>query len=88
MFVTRQSLGRVTDRRAATVKSGNVMSETHMLFACPNCGQAGGMVWSGEGANRVFVRVTGGFHTESRFAGVPHTIVCNVCDEIDPGRTE
>jgi len=32
--------------------------------------------------------VTGGFHTESRFAGVPHTIVCNVCDEIDPERTE
>ena len=61
--------------------------DSHIAFACPHCGQAGEVVWNGEGADRVLVRLSEGFHVEEgRLPGARHVIICDVCDEIDPPR--
>ena len=61
--------------------------EKHIQFGCPHCGQAGEVVWRGDGAERELVRLSGGFHVEERrLPGTRHIIVCNICDEIDPPR--
>ena len=64
------------------------MTEHHLPFACMNCGQAGAAAWRNDGANRVLVRLTNGFHVENhRLPGCSCTIVCSVCDEIEPERS-
>jgi len=61
--------------------------EKHLSFGCQHCGQAGEVVWRGEGADRELVRLSGGVHVEEgRLPGARHIIVCNNCDEIDPPR--
>ena len=60
------------------------MAETHIKFACPHCGQAGEIVWQGEGAERTLVRLSDGFHVEDgQLPGVRKVLVCKTCDEID-----
>jgi hypothetical protein len=60
------------------------MTERHIPFACPHCGQPGDIVWRDNGNERTLVRLSDGFHVEEgRVPGVRHVIVCNVCDEID-----
>jgi hypothetical protein len=61
--------------------------QKHMKFGCPHCGQAGGVMWLGEGEDRTVVRLSGGFHVEEgRLPGAAHVIICDMCDEIDPPR--
>jgi hypothetical protein len=56
-------------------------------FACPHCGQAGQVLWNGEGERRELVRLSEGFHVEEdRLPGASHVLVCNACDEIDPAK--
>ncbi len=61
--------------------------ETHIKFACPHCGQAGEVDWRGEGAERILVRLSEGFHIErGRLPGAKRVVICDVCDEIDAPR--
>jgi hypothetical protein len=63
------------------------MALKRVNFSCPNCGQAGEVVWEGESKDRVLRNLSNGFHVEEgRLAGATHVIICNVCDEIDPPR--
>ena len=64
------------------------MTENHVAFACPYCGQAGEIVWKDAGNERSFVRLSNGFHVEAgRIAGARHVLICDACDEIDPLRS-
>ena len=61
------------------------MSDNHIKFGCPHCGQHGEIVWNGDGTDRELVRLSSGFHVEEgRLAGARHVIICNACDQIDP----
>ena len=63
------------------------MTDTNITFACPHCGQAGYVLWNGDGATRALVLLSGGFHVEEgRLKGARHVIVCDACDELDPVR--
>jgi len=63
------------------------MTERHIPSACTNCGQAGAAVWRDDGASRVLMRLTNGFHVENhRLPGCRQTIICSICDEIEPER--
>jgi hypothetical protein len=61
------------------------VGQKKILFACPHCGQAGEVEWSGEDSDRILVRLSSGFHVEeARLPGARHVIICDGCDEIDP----
>jgi hypothetical protein len=61
--------------------------DKHINFACPHCGQTGEVEWSGEGAKRILVRLSAGFHIEEgRLPGAKHVVICDVCDELDAPR--
>jgi hypothetical protein len=61
------------------------LTDTHVDFACPHCGQSGDVVWRGVGAKRQLVSLSNGFHIETgRLPGVRHVVICDSCDEIDP----
>ena len=63
------------------------MATAQISFACPHCGQAGQVVWQGEGEERELVSLSVGFHVEEgRLQGARHVIICDRCDEIDPPR--
>ena len=63
------------------------MSDTNIKFGCPHCGQSGEVVWDGDGADRILVRLSDGFHVEEgRLPGARRVIICDRCDEIDPVR--
>jgi hypothetical protein len=64
------------------------MPDRQIDFACPHCGQKGGVVWRGDGPGRELMRLSDGFHIEEgRLPGARHTIICDACDEIDPAGT-
>ena len=63
------------------------MTDKHIPFSCPHCGQGGDVSWHGEGIARVLVSLSDGFHVEDgRLPGARHVIICDACDEIDPPR--
>jgi hypothetical protein len=67
---------------------GQDMTENHISFACPHCGQTGEVVWKDDGSERRLGRLSDGFHVEQgRASGARHVIVCDACDEIDSLRT-
>jgi len=61
------------------------MSDTHIKFGCPHCGQSGEVVWNGDEGDRNLVRLSDGFHIdEGRAPAAKHLVICNACEEIDP----
>lgn len=61
------------------------MTNQHVKFGCPQCGQEGEVFWHADGSRLTFVNVTTGFHIEDeRGVGSDAVLVCDECDEIDP----
>lgn len=83
----RDDRGEFGPARDGGAEGGTLTDQKYIKFGCPHCGQSGEVFWQGDGAQRIIIELSHGFHIEhGRLPDAKHVIICDACDEIDPPR--